>query len=87
MHLDRATKWPGKGKAVEHAQQNVNAGIPGNSAVGRKLAPWIPSKYADLEQILGVLWKNGRNPPFWGFAGAAWPGHMARLPRKRTFDR
>jgi hypothetical protein len=23
-YLDRFTKWPGKGKAVEHAQQNVN---------------------------------------------------------------
>jgi hypothetical protein len=22
-YLDRLTKWPGKGKAVEHAQQNV----------------------------------------------------------------
>ena len=39
-YFDRLTKWPGKGKAVEHAQQNVkncscSGARPTGSAIGR----------------------------------------------------
>src|ERR1044072_3006412 len=37
-YLDRLTKWPGKGKAVEHAQQNVKT--PGVASVPWRLGHW-----------------------------------------------
>ncbi len=40
LYLDRPTKWPGNGKAVEHAQQNVNAGT-GAGAEFRPAGPLV----------------------------------------------
>ncbi|HJS60301.1 MAG TPA: hypothetical protein VJ800_00995, partial [Pseudolabrys sp.] len=37
-YFDRLTKWPGKGKAVEHAQQNVKTAMAAGH--GRRLGHW-----------------------------------------------
>jgi hypothetical protein len=50
-YLDRLTKWPAKGKAVEHAQQNVKTAVtvarPTGSAIGRT-GIWLPEFLTDL---------------------------------------
>jgi hypothetical protein len=35
VYLDPSTKWPRKGKAVEHAQQKVKTGAPACAPKGR----------------------------------------------------
>jgi hypothetical protein len=42
-YLDCLTKWPGKGKAVEHAQQNVKVAAAAGGMSGSALGTEIPS--------------------------------------------
>ena len=63
IYLDRLTKWPGKGKAVEHAQQNVNVAGP-RSPLKSPVRPaglgtQVPSNRASFAQILVPdAWKS-----------------------------
>jgi hypothetical protein len=47
LYLDGLTKWPAKGKAVEHAQQNVKAAVApavsGRARAGIYKGIFIPS--------------------------------------------
>jgi hypothetical protein len=47
--LDRATKWLGKGKAVEHAQQMLNAGadqgVAAKADSGKRIAAKTPASH------------------------------------------
>jgi hypothetical protein len=78
-YLDRLTKWPGKGKAVEHAQQNVKmatvAGTAANSKISR-LGSIIPSLFDDFAgksaEFARKTLKFGRL----GFAATARRRHM-----------
>ena len=52
IYLDRLTKWPGKGKAVEHAQQNVNVARLPRPAKGRPTDTGIPPKLLGFSMCL-----------------------------------
>src|SRR5690242_8337541 len=81
LYPDRSTKWPGKGKAVEHAQQNVNAArLDAKKTVGCR--PPNSSRKPLFWAVISWQKTASDQLPF----AAAVPGrHMAKKARPADF--
>jgi hypothetical protein len=79
-YFDHLTKWPGKGKAVEHAQQNVKTAVAaGTARPARPLAEWVFNYRYTLGDFAGELATGVRKTlesGQLGFAGAIPGRHM-----------
>src|SRR6185437_491103 len=91
LYLDRPTKWPGNGKAVEHAQQNVNAGSRAGCWL-RRTRPLLRYKItAKCFQSARYSWENGEFPDNRPLQpaeeGAIWGRTRLPSPQKRNRNR
>jgi hypothetical protein len=83
VYLDPSTKWPRKGKAIEHAQQKVKAGGPNRAPKGAQ-APdsgkGMPAKDGHFARPAVAAQENPGNRAIWGFAEEVAAGHMGLTP-------
>src|SRR4029079_6343378 len=83
-YLDRLTKWPGKSKAVEHAQQNVKTGCAPRSLAGSATGRLKVLNYPYFRcfvlkiwpRLLGKRWNRGKWTLQRPCAGAIWTKHI-----------
>ena len=82
VYLDPSTKWPRKGKAVEHAQQKVKIGGRIRAARGVPLRPRFgPIRPSRRSASHRAAVKSLEIRASWGFAEGGAAGHMGRQNR------